>query len=90
MAKALNVTELLRNFSEYISRVTYKGESFTLMRGKLKVAELKPVPLGCTVGDFKEFLKRAPLLDSAEKREFKKDIESAGKAKAEKLKNPWG
>lgn len=40
------VTEVARNFAEYINRVAFGGERFLLMRGKRAVAELRPVPKG--------------------------------------------
>lgn len=33
MNKTVSVTELVRNFSDYLNRVTYRGEGFTLVRG---------------------------------------------------------
>jgi len=45
-AIALSVTDVARHFSEYINRVTYKGDRFVLVKGGREVAELKPVPKG--------------------------------------------
>ena len=87
MSKTIKVTELLRNFSDYIARVTYKGESFILHKGKLKVAELKPVPIGCTLRELRDSLKKIPLLDKSESLEFRKDLKAS--KKKEKPVNPW-
>jgi len=90
MAKSVTVTELLRNFSEYINRVTYRGESFVLVRGKLKVAELKPSPLGCKVSDLLASLASMPLLSSKEGAAFASDIAKAKKkGSKEVLQDPW-
>ena len=37
----LTVTEAVRNFSEYVSRVAYRHETFVLRKGKKSVAELR-------------------------------------------------
>lgn len=43
MGRRLVVSEAVRNFADYINRVAYRGESFTLVRGNKPVAELAPV-----------------------------------------------
>ena len=40
MGKKVIVSEAVRNFADYINRVAYRGESFTLIRGNKPVAEL--------------------------------------------------
>ena len=49
--KALTVTEVVRNFSDYISRVAYQRESFILCKGKQPMAELRPLPTGKQLGE---------------------------------------
>jgi antitoxin (DNA-binding transcriptional repressor) of toxin-antitoxin stability system len=41
-----SVTEVARNFADYINRVVYRGERFVLVRGNKPVAELGPLPVG--------------------------------------------
>ena len=48
MALTLSVTEVARHFAEYINRVSYRGESFVLVRGNKPVAELRPPSCGQT------------------------------------------
>ena len=40
----VTVTQVARNFAEYVNRVAYRRESFTLVRGKKPLAELRPLP----------------------------------------------
>ena len=90
MQKTISITEIVRNFSDFINRVAYRGDSFLLMRGRLKVAELRPVPRGCTVKDLQQFLESAAWLNSDELGSFKKDLtEIRNSTKKEKLKDPW-
>jgi antitoxin (DNA-binding transcriptional repressor) of toxin-antitoxin stability system len=90
MRKAITVTEILRNFSDYINRVSYRGESFILTRGRLKVAELKPTPKGCTSLELKEYLNQAPHLTATEQKSFGQDLINLKRStKKEKLKDPW-
>jgi antitoxin (DNA-binding transcriptional repressor) of toxin-antitoxin stability system len=44
MKVSATVTEVLRNFSDYINHVSYRGERFVLTRGGKVVAELVPAP----------------------------------------------
>lgn len=84
------VTEVSRNFSDYLNRVAYKGERFLLMRGKKPVAELNPVPSGRKAGDLPGILRSLPKLAAKEAKAFAKDLKQAKKAVAsEELKDPW-
>ena len=60
MKLAVNITEVLRNFSDYINRVAYRGERFILVRGGKPVAELSPVPSGTRLGDLPSLLASLP------------------------------
>ncbi|HET6230086.1 MAG TPA: hypothetical protein VFE05_08455 [Longimicrobiaceae bacterium] len=85
-----SVTEVARNFAEYVNRVSYKGESFVLMRGKRPVAELRPVPAGMKLGELLDLLASMPRLDSAELDEFEKDIADARReVDAIPIMDPW-
>ena len=63
-----SVTEVARNFAEYINRVAFRGERFILMRGKKPVAELRPVPVGKRVGELSALLASLPRLPAADAR----------------------
>ena len=88
--KVLTVTEVIRNFSDYISRVAYQRESFVLCKGKRPMAELRPVPAGKQLGDLAALLAGLPHLSKDEAVAFSRDIaverETLG---AEELRNPW-
>lgn len=89
-AKELTVTEAVRNFSEYISRVAYRHETFVLRKGKKPVAELRPLPQGLRLGDLPSILRSLPRLSSAEAAAFAWDVE-AGRADLADVRSraPW-
>ena len=75
MSKDPTVTEVARNFAEYVNRVAFKGERFTLVRGGKPVAELTPVPAGKRLGDLPALLASLPRLSEAEAFAFEDDLE---------------
>ena len=86
----ISISEVSRNFADYINRVAYRGESFTLIRGKKQVAELKPVPRAKKLGELKNLLKTLPELSEKEFDAFTDDlklIRTAGNR--EMLRDPW-
>ena len=90
MEHTLSVTELARNFSEYVNRVLYRRERFVLMRGNRPVAELRPVPEGRTLGDLQKILASLPHLTPEEANEFAEDLKAARTELAEqKIRDPW-
>ena len=89
-ANILTVTEAVRHFSEYVSRVVYRHESFVLCKGKKPVAELRPLPRGRRLGDLAGILRSLPHLSKEDTEAFAKDVEAARIALAsDKLRNPW-
>ncbi|MBM4038130.1 MAG: antitoxin [Planctomycetes bacterium] len=90
MNRTVSVTELVRNFSDYLNRVTYRGEGFTLVRGKKPVAELRPVPRGVKVKDLAAVLRSLPHLTREEAEAFGRDIEEGRAAlRKERPRDPW-
>ena len=86
----LNVTEMVRNFSEYINRISYKHERFILLKGKKPVAELKPLPSGRKMGEIPGLLACLPTLTESEAEDFSADITRARTSLGkEGLKDPW-
>lgn len=81
MPSSLNVpvTELARHLSDFLNRVAYRGDRFTVVRGKRPVASLEPVPAGQTLGELAEFLSTLHFLSKKEAAEFGADIENARK-----------
>lgn len=62
MSQHPSVTEVARNFAAFVNRVAFRGERFTLMRGRQAVAELRPVPTGRRLGDVPTLLAALPRL----------------------------
>lgn len=87
---ALSVTDVARHFSEYINRVTYKGDRFVLVKGGREVAELKPVPRGRRLSELAALLQTSARLTPDEAESFEKDVESArAEMNKAEVRNPW-
>ncbi|NQT53622.1 hypothetical protein HQ576_16310 [bacterium] len=90
MSGRLTVTELVRNFSDYVNRVAYQGESFTLVRGRKSVAELRPTPAGRRLSDLPEIVRGLPRLTGDEARAFARDLDAARDAlSSQPPESPW-
>lgn len=91
MGKKVIVSEAVRNFADYINRVAYRGECFTLVRGNKPVAELAPVVAGRRLGDLPYLLASLPSLGKEESRDFADDISAARAALSDTpVRDPWG
>jgi antitoxin (DNA-binding transcriptional repressor) of toxin-antitoxin stability system len=73
----VTVTQVARNFAEYVNRVAYRRESFTLVRGKKPLAELRPLPAGARLSELPGLLASLPRLTSAEADQFAEDLAAA-------------
>lgn len=90
MNSRASVTDVARNFSDYINRVAHRGETFVLTRGGKAVAELRPLPAGRTLGDLAAFLASAPRLGKESADAFAADLEEArAELNAAPLRDPW-
>ena len=74
---AITVTEAARHFSDYVSRVAYRHESFVLHRGNKPVAELRPMPSGRRLGDLPDILRSLPHLAHGDAAAFAADVDDA-------------
>ena len=85
------VTEVMRNFSDYLNRVAFRGERFVLTRGGKEVAELAPMlPAGTRLGDLPEILRGLPRLGQEEAEAFANELdELRERANREKQGDPW-
>ena len=84
------VTEVARNFAEYVNRVAFGGESFVLMRGKKPVAELRPVPVGKRLEELPGMLDALPRLSEEEAAELAGDLDNAREELGGvPLRDPW-
>jgi antitoxin (DNA-binding transcriptional repressor) of toxin-antitoxin stability system len=90
MPTTKSVTDVARNFAEYINRVALRGERFVLTRGKKPVAELRPLPIGKRLAELPELLESLPRLGEADAEAFAEDLASARRDLAEQpLRDPW-
>lgn len=92
MSVRATVTDVMRNFSDYVSRVAYRGERFTLMRGGKEVAELvPPAPAARPLAELPEMLASLPRLGEDEARLWASDLERA-RAELDHAPrvDPWG
>lgn len=77
MRSSPSVTEVARNFAEYVNRVAFRGEHFVLMRGRRAVAELRPVPAGMCLGDLPDLLASLSRLGPDDAAAFEADLATA-------------
>jgi antitoxin (DNA-binding transcriptional repressor) of toxin-antitoxin stability system len=73
----VTVTQVARNFAEYVNRVAYRRESFTLVRGKKPLAELRPLPAGARLSELPSLLASLPRLTADEAGDFADDLVAA-------------
>jgi len=73
----VTVTEIARHFADYVNRVAYRRESFTLVRGKKPLAELRPLPAGRRLSELPALFAALPRLSPAEAADFADDLSSA-------------
>jgi len=88
----LTVTEAVRNFSEILGRIRFKGERFILFKGGKPVAELGPTATAASVrlGELPAIFEALPHLEPGDADRFALDLESARSAAGEVPKAPWG
>lgn len=87
----ITVTDLMRNFREYIGRVAHGGERFLLSRGGKTVAELRGVASGRTLDELPGVLESLPPLSPDEADTFARDLDAARHelAAAPESGDPW-
>ena len=88
MRTEASVTELLRNFSDYINRVLYRRERFVLLRGGRPVAELGPLPAGTRLGELPALLKALPRLGAEEGEAMAAELDEA-RSRFKPPDDPW-
>jgi antitoxin (DNA-binding transcriptional repressor) of toxin-antitoxin stability system len=88
--QVLTVTEAVRHFSEYVSRVAYRHETFVLRKGRKAVAELRPLPSGRRLGDLPALLRALPHLSQEDAVTFERDMDGArSELDNGELRDPW-
>jgi hypothetical protein len=87
---SLSVTEMVRGFSDYVNRVTYRGERFILLKGRKPVAELRPIPAGRLLGELEAVLRSLPALSAAEAESYVAEIDEArARLPHDEPRDPW-
>ena len=90
MRHTRSVTDVARNFAEYVNRVAFHGERFLLVRGKRPVAELRPVPGGRRLSELPDLLAALPRLGAGEAEAFERDWSQArSELRMPEHEDPW-
>lgn len=86
----LSVTEAVRQFSDLINRVYYRGESVILTKGNKAVVKINPIKEKpkSTLKTLRKVIDSLPHLSQEEADLFEKDIEE-GRKMLLPPKNPW-
>ena len=69
MRVSISSTEAVRNFSELLNNIKYRGDRYTVIRGGKPAACLVPVEAnrsGATLADLREIVRQLPHLDSSD------------------------
>jgi antitoxin (DNA-binding transcriptional repressor) of toxin-antitoxin stability system len=92
MSRRLTVTEAVRNFSEILGLVRFKGERFVLVKGGKPVAELGPTDAAVPVrlGELPATLEALPHLEREDAERFATDLEAGRSAAGRIPAVPWG
>jgi antitoxin (DNA-binding transcriptional repressor) of toxin-antitoxin stability system len=87
MNARVSATEVARNLSDFLNRVRYRGERFTVVRGGEDVAEIGPAPRRgvVTLGEVRRALAACPPPDDG----FSTDLESI-RAEQPPAEPKWG
>jgi antitoxin (DNA-binding transcriptional repressor) of toxin-antitoxin stability system len=73
----VTVTQVARHFADYVNRVAYRRESFTLVRGNKPLAELRPLPAGKRLSELPALVASLPHLSASEAADFADDLAAA-------------
>ncbi len=84
----VTVTQVARNFAEYVNRVAYRRETFTLVRGNKPLAELRPLPAGARLSELPALLASLPRLSAAEAGDFAEDL-AASRDELGEVRDAW-
>ncbi|MDZ4169754.1 MAG: hypothetical protein U1E26_08880 [Coriobacteriia bacterium] len=86
----VTVTQVARNFADYVNRVAYRHESFTLLRGNKPLAELRPLPQGKLLSELPAIFASLPRLSASEAADFAEDLAAAqSEIAAAEVRDAW-
>ena len=77
MSTPITATDLARNLSDFLGRVSYRGESFVITRGDRRIAILSPATGVSTGRDLAGLLSRKERLSAAEAESFREDLDES-------------
>jgi antitoxin (DNA-binding transcriptional repressor) of toxin-antitoxin stability system len=86
--KTLTVTEAARNFSDFISRVHYRGERTLLLKGGRPMVEVIPARQAKTGGELAALWAKSYHLSPDEAEAFGHDLEDA-RRRLPLPQSPW-
>jgi antitoxin (DNA-binding transcriptional repressor) of toxin-antitoxin stability system len=69
MQTAISSTEAVRNFSDLLNNIKYRGDRYTVIRGGKPAASLIPVEqatMGATLADLRKIVSVLPHLDKSD------------------------
>lgn len=90
MPQTLTVTEFARRLADYVNRIAYRGERFVLVRGKRRIAEIRPLPAGRRLSELPDLLASLPALGPADAERFSKDLADARDELGQvQVADPW-
>jgi len=79
MVQTITVTDAVRNFSELLNSIRYRGERYTILKGGKPVATIGPAA-GCVkerkLSDLKDIIRNLPRLED-DRDAFARDITQA-------------
>ena len=79
MQTAISSTEAVRNFSELLNNIKYRGDRYTVIRGGKPAASLvpcEPSRIDATLADLRTIMRTLPHLDSSDTA-FEADVMAA-------------
>jgi antitoxin (DNA-binding transcriptional repressor) of toxin-antitoxin stability system len=86
----VSVTQVARHFADYLNRVAYRRESFTLVRGNKPLAELRPLPVGKRLSELPAMVASLPHLSVGEAADFADDVAVArGELAQTEVRDAW-
>lgn len=88
----VTATKAMRNFSDLLNQVCYKGTIFDIQRGRTIIARITPAlpaSKGITITALNDFFEKLPSLDKDDAKQFQKTMDEV-RTKSKKERNPWG
>lgn len=69
------MSQFARNLADVVGKVAYGSKSFVIFKGKRAMAEVRPVPQGCSLSDLVNLIDNLPQIDPSDRNRFAEDLE---------------